>query len=116
MIFDDGTYKVAHMGDLGCRPEEDQMQQLKGMDVILIPVGGFYTIDGEQAASLILQLMPRIVVPMHFRGETFGFDVIRPVDDFLNLQDNVTMAGCSVLELPGQYENGTVVLEPLNKE
>ena len=42
-IFDDGTYRVAHLGDLGCELEPEQIEQLKGLDAVMIPVGGFYT-------------------------------------------------------------------------
>lgn len=51
-IFDDGTYRVAHLGDLGCELEPEQIEQLKGLDAVMIPVGGFYTIDATQAKVL----------------------------------------------------------------
>ena len=54
-------------------------------DVLLTPVGGFYTIDAKQAKAIIDQLNPRVVIPMHYKGDGFGFDVIAPVDDFLSL-------------------------------
>ena len=54
-------------------------------DVLLIPVGGFYTIDAKQARAIIDQLNPRVVIPMHYKGQGFGFDVIASVDDFLSL-------------------------------
>ncbi len=46
---------------------------------MLIPVGGYYTIDAKQAKSLVEQVKPRIVVPMHYRGEGFGYDVLGTV-------------------------------------
>ena len=84
-IFSAENMKVIHMGDLGCELTEEQIATLANPDVLLIPVGGFYTIDAKQAKTIIDQLNPRVVIPMHYRGEGFGFDVIAPVDDFLSL-------------------------------
>ena len=84
-IFSAEDMKVIHLGDLGCELTEEQIATLANPDVLLIPVGGFYTIDAKQAKTIIDQLNPRVVIPMHYRGEGFGFDVIAPVDDFLSL-------------------------------
>ena len=51
----------------------------------MIPVGGFYTIDAKQARALVDQLKPRVTVPMHYRGGSFGYDVIGPLEDYLEL-------------------------------
>ena len=84
-IFSAEDMKVIHMGDLGCELTEEQIAALANPDVLLIPVGGFYTIDAKQAKAIVDQLNPRIVIPMHYKGEGFGFDVIAPADDFLSL-------------------------------
>ena len=115
-ILDDGQIKLAHLGDLGCRPEPDQMELLSGLDVILIPVGGFYTINGEQAASLVTQMRPRITIPMHYRGESFGYDVISTAEDFLDLEDEITCLDGSELEVTKDGTKGIIVLDPLNAE
>ena len=83
-IISDGRTRIAHLGDLGCRPS--QMDKLRNLDVLLIPVGGFFTIDGKEAASLVRELSPRIAIPMHYRssGKGFGFDVLSEADDFLS--------------------------------
>lgn len=58
---------VAHLGDLGqLELSEDQLEELNGVDILLVPVGGVYTIDGHQAAKIISQVDPRIVIPMHY--------------------------------------------------
>lgn len=75
--------RVVHLGDLGHPLSEAQAESLRGCDVLLIPVGGFYTIDAAVAADTVAQLQPRVVIPMHYRGEGFGFDPIDTVDTFL---------------------------------
>lgn len=74
---------VVHLGDLGHPLSEEQAAILRGCDVLLIPVGGFFTIDAAVAAETVAQLQPRIVIPMHYRGEGFGFDPIDTIDPFL---------------------------------
>lgn len=58
---------IAHLGDLGEPPTAHRLETLKRADVLLIPVGGVYTIDGERAAAYVRALAPRIAVPMHYK-------------------------------------------------
>ena len=111
-ILDDGEYRIAHLGDLGCRPEPKQMEILKGLDILLIPVGGFYTIGGEQAASLAVQLRPKVCIPMHYRGDSFGYEEIHTANEFLDLRGDIIIRADSVLEYPEHGLKGTVVLKP----
>lgn len=58
---------IAHLGDLGqTELTEVQLEELNGVDILLVPVGGEYTINGSQAAKIISQIDPRIVIPMHY--------------------------------------------------
>ena len=59
--------RLAHFGDLGCELEVSQVERFKGLDLLLIPVGGGYTIDGPKAAQIVKKLRPRIAVPMHYQ-------------------------------------------------
>ena len=90
--------KVVHMGDIGCIPEEDELEKLKGCTVLLIPVGGFYTVEPDVAWELIKKIDPQVCVPMHYRGETFGYNEIGTLDDFLKLGDLPVERTGSVLD------------------
>lgn len=57
---------IAHMGDLGHVLSSDQIEELGAVDVLLIPVGGVYTIDPHQAAKVTAELEPKVVIPMHY--------------------------------------------------
>ena len=61
--------RIAHLGDLGCLLDADQLDALGRVDVLMIPVGGFYTIDGGQARKTADQLGARIILPMHYKTE-----------------------------------------------
>ena len=60
LITMDG-YTIAHLGDLGCMPDHSVLGALEGVDVLLIPVGGNYTIDGAAAAAIVAEVHPRTV-------------------------------------------------------
>ena len=79
--------RVAHLGDLGCLLDADQLEALGPVDVLLLPVGGFFTIGAEEARDVAEQLDPRIVIPMHYRTAANADWPIAPVDDFLRLFD-----------------------------
>ena len=69
-----GSLRVVHMGDTGCVPEEITLAALHGCDALLLPIGGYYTVDAEEAFAIAKKIAPRCIVPMHYRGEGFGFD------------------------------------------
>ncbi len=59
--------RVVHLGDLGCLLSPEQIRILDGADILMIPVGGFFTIDGAQAGKTAETLHARMVLPMHYR-------------------------------------------------
>ena len=64
---------ICHLGDLGHTLQEEQLEEVADADVLLIPIGGQNTIHATQAAEIISQVEPRIVIPMHYpptTGET----------------------------------------------
>ena len=83
--FTFGALRVVHMGDIGCVPDGDALAALRGCDALLIPVGGYYTVDAEEALAIAEIIAPRCIVPMHYRGESFGFDVLGTVTEFTGL-------------------------------
>ncbi len=113
VISADGL-RVAHFGDLGHVLNADQAAEIGAVDVALIPVGGFYTIDAGQAERVADQVSARVVIPMHFRNPKCGFP-IAGVEEFIKGKTNVKRVGGSVYEttsqdLPSNRE--IVVLEP----
>ena len=95
-VFDFDGVRIAHFGDLGRPLTPEETQALMGLDCAMIPVGGFFTIDAKQAAAIAAELKPRMVIPMHYRTGTSGYDVIAPIDEALGAFD----ASVSVAVLP----------------
>lgn len=73
---------ITHLGDLGDILDNSQIEKLAGTDILLIPVGGHYTLDAKKAAEVISQIEPRIIIPMHYKTEGLVYD-IDPVDKFI---------------------------------
>lgn len=109
-ILEAGGLRIAHMGDLGCALEPAQMEQLKNLDAILVPVGGYYTIDAAQAKELVMKLCPRIVVPMHYRSDTFGYPVIGRLNAFTDLCNDVVTYDTNTLVIDEHTKPQTAVL------
>jgi L-ascorbate metabolism protein UlaG (beta-lactamase superfamily) len=95
-----GGFRAAHFGDIGCMPDAGQLEQLKGLDLALIPVGGYYTIDPEEAKELIGLIGPRVTVPMHYRSGDTGLKAIAELSQFTSLFDHVERAGSTLEILP----------------
>ena len=102
--------KFAHLGDLGCMLDEEQTAALEELDVLMIPVGGHYTIDSAQALEIVRQLKPRIVIPMHYRNGKLGYEVISTIDAFLKGSSNVVRYSGSTMEVTADTPAQTAVL------
>ena len=96
--FTAGGVSVAHFGDLGHPLSPEQLAELGGCDAILIPVGGFYTIDAAGAKAAADAVGAPVVVPMHYRDGAVGFDVLSTLDSFTGLYppEQVKRYGCSL--------------------
>lgn len=81
--FTFGGKTLVHLGDLGRPLTAEETAALAAPDVLLVPVGGYYTIDAPEAAAVIDALRPRITVPMHYRSDTAGYPVLAYLGDAL---------------------------------
>lgn len=73
--------RVCHLGDLGHLPGSDQVAAIGKVDVLCIPVGGFYTINAAEAVETARTLAPAVILPMHYKTDYIDFP-IAPVEDF----------------------------------
>ncbi|MGI6702381.1 MAG: MBL fold metallo-hydrolase [Christensenellales bacterium] len=76
---------LCHLGDIGERCNIALTEVIGEVDVLMVPVGGTYTIDAETAKEYVDKLMPDIVIPMHYKSEAYS--ELDPVNDFLALFD-----------------------------
>ena len=110
-IFELDGLRIAHMGDTGRILTEEEKAKLSGLDCLLIPVGGFFTIDAHEAKAIVDQIKPKVVIPMHYRKGSIGFDVIGTVEPFLAGFQNVNYGG-SEFTLTAETPAQVLVLTP----
>ncbi len=89
--------RLCHLGDLGHRLDSIQIKEIGEIDVLLIPVGGHFTIDADTAAQICEDLRPRVIIPMHFKTPKLNFP-ISGVDDFLAGKEHVNKSDASEVE------------------
>lgn len=91
---------VCHLGDIGESCTAELLEQILPIDVLLIPVGGTYTIDSEEAKRYVDRIMPEIVIPMHYRVKDVNLDIDKP-DDFIDSFEDEEVEKCEsgVIEL-----------------
>jgi len=60
--------KICHLGDIGQKElTDDQVEKISQVDILMIPIGGVFTISAEEAVKIISQLEPKLVIPMHYK-------------------------------------------------
>lgn len=104
-----------HLGDLGHELSDEQVKEIGKVDVLLVPVGGIYTLNGEKAKAVIEQLKPRLyVVPMHYNtGVNADVSLLQGLDEFLDGQKSIRkLQDGNVLPIPtdAKPEKPSVIL------
>ncbi len=115
ICFEVDGIRVCHLGDLGHQLSAQQVAELGKIDILLIPVGGFYTIDAKVAGQLCDRLKPKVIIPMHFKNDKCTYPTIAGVDEFLKGKEGVSRLDTSEVEFKqGELPvtTKTVVLEP----
>ena len=115
-VFDVDGLKIVHMGDQGCMPEEKILSAIAGADVMMIPVGGTYTVDAKEAKEIIDRVKPRCVVPMHVKTKGCGYPIAK-VDEFLGLMGAEGMKPAAFLDVKKEnVPHGVALMQPLADE
>jgi L-ascorbate metabolism protein UlaG (beta-lactamase superfamily) len=115
-LFEMDSIRVCHLSDLGDLLDDSRLKQIGKVDVLLVPVGGTYTLDGEKATQVIRDIRPALAIPMHFKTPRIGFP-LDPLDSFLKHCAEARRPMRSEIEISaGSLPKSTsvVVLEPSN--
>ncbi len=114
-LFEVGGMRIAHLGDLGHLLDDTQLSAIGSVDVVFIPVGGVFTIDGKQATRIIDQLRPRlIVIPMHYKTDVVTIKDLHTVDAFLAGKPSVRRENGNMLDLTGVKRRASAEIVVLN--
>ncbi len=77
LIETDGI-RILHMGDVGAMPDDAFFQQIGKVDILMIPIGGTYTVDAEGALAIMDRMAPNITIPMHYKTTKLTLDIDSP--------------------------------------
>ena len=116
-VFEHEGVRLVHLGDLGHMLSAEQLVALGRVDVLLIPVGGVYTIDAKAACQVIKQIAPRLIVPMHYKTRDLTI-ALGEVQEFCDAFSNTVFSGQCTLNLTSATlpsEQQVVVMEYCNK-
>lgn len=106
--------RICHLGDLGHPLPKEQVAELGEIDVLLVPAGGFFTMEPVIAAEFAESLKPRVIIPMHFKTPKVKIPIL-PVDEFLKGKQNVKRLPGSEVSLTKStlpHETEIIVLTP----
>lgn len=110
-VIETREYKIVHLGDLGDIPEDPLLEKLKDASLLIIPVGGTFTIEPSEAWSIVEKIKPLNVLPIHYwiAGLTLP---LKPVEEFLkHVKDyTVTRLETNTFDLK-QYKNTIFILK-----
>ncbi len=110
LCFEIDGVRVCHTGDLGHQLSDKQVAELGRIDILLIPVGGFYTIDAKVAGQVCDRLEPKVIIPMHYKTDRCGFP-IAGVDGFLQGKAGISRLDASEVEFkPGELPASTQII------
>lgn len=102
--------RAAHFGDVGAMPSPEVLEKLQNLDAVMLPVGGHFTVGPKEAKEIVDAIQPRVVIPMHYRSDAFGFDVLGPVEDFLELDSHWMRYDTDTIEIHENMRHSVAVL------
>ena len=102
--------KVAHFGDIGHVLTEEQVKEIGDVDVALIPIGGTYTVRAEEAKTICQQVNAKVIIPMHYRCGSLGYEVLETTENFEALFDEVKHIESDEYIVDGEIMNEVAIL------
>ena len=111
LCFEVDGVRVCHLGDLGHPLSDKQVAELDKVDILLVPVGGNYTIDARVANEVCNKIAPKVIIPMHYQNERCPSFPVSGVDEFLQGKAGVSRLDASEVEFkPGELPVTTQII------
>jgi L-ascorbate metabolism protein UlaG (beta-lactamase superfamily) len=107
--------RICHLGDLGHQLTDKQIAEIGKPDILIVPVGGNFTIDAKVATQVCDKLTPKVIIPMHYKNERCPTFPVAGVDEFLRGKQNVSKSDTSELDFTKEKLPATtqiIVLKP----
>ena len=101
-------YTLCHLGDLGHTLSNNDIDAIGNVDILFIPVGGNYTIDGKEASEITKKLNPKIIIPMHYKTSRLSLP-LDGVETFLMYMKNASKIDSNTLVINGEIKESMSV-------
>ena len=101
-------YTLCHLGDLGHTLSNDDIAAIGSVDILFVPVGGNYTIDGKEASEVTKKINPKIVIPMHYKTSRLSFP-LDGVETFLMYMKNASKTNGNTLVINDEIKESMSV-------
>lgn len=109
-----GNVVLAHLGDIGREPTEEEYQKLSRADILMIPVGGYFTIDAVMAEKIMKKVTARLNILMHYRKGDRGYDVLADIRDISQqIPELKELSDTSISFDEDHVPEETITLEPV---
>lgn len=96
-IFSDSKYSICHLGDLGHIPSISVLEKLKNIDILLVPIGGQFTLNGSEAAKLCKLISPKYIIPMHYKTNKTSLYLDDPKNFIISMK-NIKKVHSNILD------------------
>ncbi|OOM81680.1 metal-dependent hydrolase [Clostridium puniceum] len=113
-IFKDNKYSVCHLGNLGHIPSSSVLEKLRNIDILLIPIGGNFTLNGLDATKLCNLICPKYIIPMHYKTNSTSLYLDNP-KNFITSMKHIRKINSNILnisDLTFIYESECIILTP----
>lgn len=105
---------IAHLGDIGRMPTKEEYEQLGKADVLMIPCGGYFTIDAKQAEEILTHVHAKLNILMHYREGSRGYDVLSDIKDIQKVIPELKHLNESSVSFDENHiPEETITLEPI---
>ena len=108
-VIDFENIRICHLGNLGHLLTEEKVKRIGRVDVLMVPVGGFFTLGVPEVEQVIEALKPKLIFPMHFQNEACLFQIDK-VDRFLEGKQNVRTLNTSEMTIENLPETSEIVV------
>ena len=110
-ILEYNGVKIAHFGDIGHVLTEEQAAEIGSVDVALIPIGGTYTVRADEARTICQQVNAKVIIPMHYRCDNLGYEVLETTENFEKLFNTVEHFDTDEFIVPEDITEKVVILQ-----